>query len=574
MSKCSRPRLRWLAPALMLLLVVSACAQIPTSGEIEEGDQVRASLDDPIIRLLARPPARGLDPESVVAGFLAASASFEDDHAIARLYLTESESQRWDPDAGVVVYSDTPGLGISREQNHVTVTAREVSRIRVDGSLASQSRERVTFPFRLEREGDEWRIAKAPNGLLLTQRDVDRTYRSYSVYFFAPDQDRLIPDPVFVPVGRTGAATSLVRSLLDGPTRWLSPAVTTSVPTGTQLVVDSVPVENGVALVDLSGNVLDASEVDRNRFAAQIVWTLTGLPEVTGVRITVDGSAWQLPNAPAIQTERTWEAFDPNGLPDNAAAVLVRRGAVRKLEGDRSVPVAGPLGTGDVPVRQPAISADGSKVAALTDGGRRAVLQDTFISSKLRTVVTGNNLAPPSMDAVGNLWIVDRTKSGSTVSWRAESGRVAAVKAPELRDVFVESLRVALGGTRVAVVVRDRSGSRQLLLGRVVRNGRDVSLQAFRPLADSLAGVRDVTWMSADALAALGRDRGGVFQPFQIRIDGGVEELGGSTLQGIQSITAAPGFPLLAARSGSEIWQSIDTTWREVQRGRDPAYPG
>lgn len=567
-------RLRGVLVAATLALGLAACAEIPTSGPIEEGDQVRASVDDPIIRLLPRPPASGLDPEALVSGFLAASASFEDDHAVARLYLTPTEAQRWDPEEGVVIYDDGPGLAISRQENRVDVEATEVSRIGVDGSLSTRSGQRVTFRFRVERVGEEWRISKAPDLLLLTQRDVDRTYRSYSVYFLAPDQDRLVPDPVFVPVGRSGPATSLVRSLLDGPTRWLAPSVTTAVPLGTELVVDSIPVENGIALVDLSGAVLDATEGDRNRLSAQVVWTLTELPEVTGVRITVDGSPWQLPDAPAVQSEQTWAEFDPNGLPESAAAVLVRGGVVRRVEGDGSVPLSGPLGQGAVVARHPATSADGALVAALTDGGTRVVLEERFVSAKLATVFEGNNLAPPSMDAPGNLWLVDRANGGSTVHLVGRSGRLKRVAAPALRDRVVRSLRVALDGTRVAVVVRDARAGRQLLLGRVVQNGRNVSVQAFRPLEDSLLEVRDVTWMAADALAVLGRDRGSVLQPFQITIAGGVDQLGGSSLQGIRDITAAPGFPLLAARAGAEIWENREVVWRQSQRGRDPAYPG
>jgi hypothetical protein len=555
-------------------LVLSSCAEIPTSGPIRQGEQVQASFDDPVIRVLPRPPEQGLSPEGVVSGFLAASASFEDDHGVARQFMTAEASDQWRPDAGVVVYDDRPGLDIRRRARAVTVTARENAHINVDGSLAPRSGEIVDLPFTVERVGDEWRISSAPNGLVLTRFDVARTYRSYALHFVAPHQERLVPDPVFIPIGRTGAATTLVRSLLDGPTRWLAPAVSTAVPTGTELVVDSVPVENGVALVDLTGTVLDAGDVDRERLAAQLVWTLTELPDVTGVTITVDGSLLPLPDAPAVQNEETWAAYNPNGLPTSAAALLVRQGVVRRVQDDGSTPVEGTLGSGAVRARHPATSADGSVVAALLDNGSTAVVEEPFLSKALETVLEGNNLAPPSMDAVGSLWLVDREDGGSRVWRRTPDGRLRAVQVPELRNRVVSGLRVSLDGTRVAVVVLDREGLGSLLMGRVVQGGGRVEIQALQRLEDDLSEVRDVTWMTADSLAVLGRERGSVLQPFEIGIDGTIDELGGTTLRRIRTITAAPGFPLLASTSGAGIWESSALGWRAFLPGRDPAYPG
>ena len=577
MSRSMGPRVAAASGLVVLLAVsafLSACAQIPTSGPVQQGEQIRASFDEQVIRVLPRPPAQGLEPEQVVSGFLAATASFEDDHAVARQFLTSDAAARWDPATGVVVYDDRPGLKIERTGRTVVVSAREVGHISGDGSQAPRSGSPIGFRFTVERVGGEWRISRAPDGLLLTRFDVTQTYRSYSLHFLAPQQDRLVPDPVFIPLGRAGAATSLVRSLLDGPTRWLAPAVSTAVPAGTELVVDSVPVENGVALVDLSASVLEASDLDRERLAAQLVWTLTELPDVTGVQISVEGSPLELPDAPAVQSEETWERFDPNGLPASAAALLVRQGVVRRVDGDSAVPLAGPLGSGDFDARHPATSADGSVVSALLDGGRTAVIEQRFLSAELTTVLEGNNLAPPSMDARGSLWLVDRAAGESTVWLLPKGGRLQGVVAPELGNRFVLSLRVALDGTRVAVVVRNRAGQGELLVGRVVRTGGRVTLQAFRPLEDTLTEVRDVTWMSASSVAALGRDQGSVLQPFELGIDGGIDELGGTTLQGIRSVTAAPGFPLLASTSTGGIWQSTTVGWRVYLAGQDPAYPG
>ena len=79
--------------------------------------------------------------------------------------------------------------------------------------------------FDLTKVDGEWRIEDLPQGLLLSQSDVDRAFRSFSVYFFNPAFETLVPDPRMVPVIGPGLATTLVRRLVAGPSDWLQPAV-------------------------------------------------------------------------------------------------------------------------------------------------------------------------------------------------------------------------------------------------------------------------------------------------------------------------------------------------------------
>jgi len=571
----SRPRARGAVAAFVLItLFVTACAQIPSSGPIEQGEQVRAPFDDPLIRVLPHPPQPGAKPEEVVRGFLAAEASFDDDHGVARQYLTDEASQTWNPDAGVVVIDDDPAPSLVATGHDVHLTAREVAFIGSDGSLKPRSGEVFKDKFVVRREGGEWRISEVPNGLHLTRLDVARTYRSYSLHFFTPDQERLVPDPVFVPVGLTGAATSLVRSLLDGPTRWLAPAVQTAFPAGTELVVDSVPIENGVALVDLSSDVLEADDLDRQRLAAQLVWTVTELPDVTDVQLTVEGSPLRLPSAPLVQNQTTWEQYDPNRLPDSAIGLFARRGTIREIHDSSSTPISGPLGNGRFLARAPAISPDGGLVAALSADGGAAVSQERFLPSDLTTVLVGNDLAAPSIDGASAIWLADRVGGGTRIWVQPRDGRIQQVSSPELRHRHVIAMETALDGARVAVLVRGPDQQGELLIGRVVRGGGTVELQALRSVEDSLSDLRDITWSTADTLVGLGRRRGSPPQPFQIGIDGSIVEVAGTTLQGIDSLAAAPEFALLAATADGQIRQLDGAAWQLLFRGRDPAYPG
>lgn len=567
-------RLLRIGVPILVLVVLSGCAQMPTSGPVDEGGEVNAALDESVIRVLPRPPAQGLDPDAVVAGFLAASASFEDDHAVARQFLTADAAETWQPEARVVVIDDRPPLELERSGRSVRLSAAEIAVINPDGALSPRAGEKIVDRFLLAKVGDEWRIDDLPNGLYLNQFDVARTYRSYSLHFLAPKTERLVPDPVFVPIGRTGAATSLVRSLLDGPTRWLAPAVVTAIPPGTRLVVDSVPVENGIAQVDLSAEVLEASPTEREQIAAQLAWTLSELTDVTGVQISVEGSLLELPSAPAVQTAQTWISYDPNALPESASGVLVRKGVVAQLDEQTPEPIVGPLGSRSLQVSDPAISADGSVVAALVSGGTKVVLQERFVSGSLSTVLRGNKFIAPSFDASGSLWLVDRSKGESALYCRLPTGRLLRVRSPELRDRAVVSFRIALDGTRAALVVKDAAGRGELLVARVVAGTGDIRLQALRPLERSLTDVRDVVWIAADRVVALGGDRTSVLEPIAIGIDGQITPFGGTPLQGINGLAGSPGFDLLASTKNSGIWQSAGVGWRFFSGGTAPAYPG
>lgn len=565
--------------AVLVAAMLAACAQIPTSGPIEEGDQVRAAVDDPLIRVLPRPPQAGLSREQVVSGFLAASASFDDDHAVAREYLTTMASQRWDADAGVAVYDDQVGLNMKTRAQVVDVRTREVGAIGADGAFATRAGDEITRRFVLTRVDGDWRIAHLENGLLLTRLDVARTYRSYSLNFLAPGQDRLVPDPVYVPVDRAGAATSLTRSLLDGPTQWLAPAVDTAIPSGTHLVVDAVPVENGIAQVDLSREALEAVDNTREQMVAQLVWTLTGLPDVTGVEVSVEGSVLPLPGADGVQTQEDWPQYDPNALPEPTPLLLVRQGRVFQADEDKATPLDNALGDGSLAVSSPTASADGLDVAALTDDRHTAVVVDGDHPDQVKTVHSGGVMVAPSMDATGALWLAERD-DGSTRFWtRPLDGKLQRVQVPSLNSHRVVALSVAMDGTRAVVVIRPNSAKQtgpppSLFFCRIVRTANSVSLQALRPLAASIQRISDVSWSSSESLLVLGHAPGAVRQPYQVQLDGTYDTVGGAALQGIASVTAAPGLPLVAATRDDSLWLNNGTKWREWIVGSEPSYPG
>lgn len=269
-------------------------AQVPTSGPIQQGAQVSGNSVDQFIRVIARPPRPDMTAPEIVQGFLDASASFDGDHAVARQYLTADASERWDSSSGVVVYEGAPSLQESGP--NIRFSAAQAGVIGPSGRYQVEAPgTEATTTFGLVETDEGLRIDRLPNGLLLSQNDVDRAFRSYALYFFDPTFQILVPDSRMIPVIGPGLATTLVRRLLEGPNEWLRPAVRTGFPDGVNLNIDAVLIDGGVAQVDLDASAQLADDSSRQALSQQLVWTLRQLPDVQAVSITSAGQPLFVP---------------------------------------------------------------------------------------------------------------------------------------------------------------------------------------------------------------------------------------------------------------------------------------
>jgi hypothetical protein len=549
------------------MLTLTSCASIPTAGPVREGAEVRSDQEQPFIRTIARPPRPGMTPTQIVNGFLEASASFDSDHEVAREYLAPEQRTQWDPSVGAVVYDSTESMLAEDGEANLTLTGPQVASI-------SERREYTPAPadavvdarFLLRLVGSEWRIAELPQGLLLTELDVERAFRPFDLYFLDPSESILVPNQVVVPE-RTGIGATLVAELLRGPTDWLAPAVVSAFPEGADLAVDSVPVEDGIAQVDLTSEVLEAGARERQALSAQLVWTLRQLPDVTGVRITVQGVPLQVPGAPTVQTRATWERFDPNGLSANSTAYGVVDGRLTALREPEPVQAPGPAGSGEVVLNRPAISPEEDLVAGLSADAETLFLGRLEGGASLPAVLAGTRLNAPSWDALGTVWTVDRGPAGPVIWTVGIGGQPVAAAAPEIAGLDVTAFRIARDGARAAVVTGG-----QIYLARVIRGDGGFTVEGLRPIAPAIRHVIDVSWYDADRVLVTG-DSGGVVEPFIVSPGGSVARLGG-VLPGLTTVTGVVGRPVLAGTTAGLIWQLSDTGWQEAIAGRDPAYPG
>lgn len=553
----------------LVALLLAGCSGIPTSGPIQQGEQVGVGREDQFIRVIARPPRAGMDRAEVVQGFLEASASFDGDHAVARQYLTTAADATWRPADGVVVYDGTAELA-ERAGDEVVASAPLVGSITDDGryEVAAPGREARSV-FGLTLVDGEWRIDALPQGLLLSRPDVDRAFRTYDVYYFDPQFEVLVPDPRTVPVIGPALPTALVAALLAGPTDWLAPAVRTGFPDGTGLALDSVPIDNGVARVDLTAVARSADDETRKALSAQLVWTLRQIPDVNAVEVTAGGQPLLVPGVSSPQPQDAWPAVDPGGLDASATGYVVQGGQVRRLLPDGPRAVAGQAGTGRPPLGDIAVSYDGLLVAGVDPAG--TVWSGPMVTGgELEPLAAGSTPVSPQFTRDGALWVTDGDGVVRTVSTEGVVRRVPVEGLPVRTSVV--SVAPARDGARAAVVVRAR-GRTGLLLARVVRRGADVRLTAPVRVESRLTEVVDVAWAGADGVAVLGSDGAGPLQAFVVDVARGTLRALGAPTDPV-SIAAAPDLPVLIAARDGAVYQVSAGLWTERLRATNPAYPG
>ena len=549
--------------------LLAGCAGIPTSGPIQQGPEVPDGPSDQVIRVIVRPPAPDMTPTQIVSGFIEASASFEDDHAVARQYLTAQAAASWDPLAGTRVYDGVPTLAPNGPAT-VDMTATQA------GSITADGRFQVSAPGRILRESftldyveGQWRIANPPPGLFLARSDIDRAFRSYDVYFLDPDFTTLVPDTRLIPAAGAGLATSLMQAMAAGPTEWLAPAVRTALPDGAGLAVNAVPVEEGVAVVDLDASVRLASDATRRALSAQILWTLGQVPGVLAVDLRAGGQALPVPGVPNPQPEGAWPGFDPNAMPANAAPYAERNGRVVQIGGAVPLSVPGGAGAGVPPLQGIAVTLDATRVAGLDDQGALWAA-DTRAGASSVDLISAPGQSRPSFGRGTAAWVVGPDQQ---LKQARADGTVYTIPVDGLSTKMrIESVSVSRDGTRMALIVRRGPRTFVMMAVIVLREGT-ARVQTPVRVDDRLTSVVDVAWAEDDRLLALGSEGAGAPQVYEIDLARATVRSLGAPADPLR-VAAAPGFPPLAASADGQVYSYAGGPWVALGFGGSPSYPG
>jgi hypothetical protein len=498
-----------LAVVVLLLGLVTGCVSVPTAGPVEKVEGQPPECQN-CINIDVAPPSPGDEPKQIVQGFLRATSNFQPSYAVARQFLTTGAAEKWAPETGVSIYSGS----LQAAGTTVILDGRLVGSLGPDRTYTAQDKAwRVNFG--MVKEKGEWRISTPPAGLMVAEFAFSSFYQSYNLYFVG-NGSVLVPDPIYLPNLRNQAsiASVLMRALLNGPSDWLSPAVTSAIPEGTALSVDAVTINDGVAEVALSDNVLSLNDGQRTLMAAQVLYTLQATG-IQGVTFTVNQQPYAIPGADQgtyeVVLDSRFAAFDPipPGIVDGVYAARSGKLQVAPSITDPSQlsSVPGPLGEGRWSIDQLAISATGSDIAAVTDGGtvlRRAALPDGTVATVLDGV---SGLLRPELTRFSELWAVGRS-GGPQRLWVERDGRVTEITSTILSRGTVRAFSISPDGVRMALI-REIDGRTELGLARIVR-GERIRLDGWQPLdvtrstTPDLSVVRDLGWSDATSLVVLG----------------------------------------------------------------------
>jgi hypothetical protein len=563
-------------PAVLTAVLVGGCAAIPESSPVQVvGPRMSETTEPPVA-----PPPDGLDPLSVVRGFIEAGSRQANRHAAARAYLTNEAKATWNDTGPIVVLADTfntvysAGSGDAQTEDfrQVLLRGQQLGQLAADGAFTA-NRTTITPTMDLIKQNGQWRISRPPEALHVLYVDFRTTYRSIGVTFVDPTRGMLVTDRRWVPAQPSSSWPSrAIDLLLGGPSSAVRGAVVNELD-GAKTRTNVVLGENDVLTVDLT-DVPELSDTQRQLAAAQIAGSLREIV-AQKIRILVDG-------APLVANKAEWLAtdalpFTPDDLvkPD-LSPLAVDNHRVVKVEGGGGI--EGPAGNGALAVESAAQSADGALFAVVANdgGGPRLWMgppgspQQVRLQAASMTRPTWRRGAPPEAWTVIN--------SGTGVGVQLTSAGSLAPFSVDLSDLAVKGriteLRLSRDGTRVAAVVEG------VLYIAIVAGSQDgTKVRNPRPLVGpGAAQVADVDWKGPDrvVVATRGKDNP---QVYEVTVDGLTwTPYENTNLTGpLTGIAAAVGRPVLVADQGG-LWFARDTSelWYSegLSRGTDPFYAG
>lgn len=549
---------------LLGTLSLSGCAGIPTSSQVYYGEEISEDTSTQFVRVIARPPSLNMTPAEIVRGFLDACADPSENYEIARQYIAIESAENWNPLTGIEIY-EASTVETTEDLNTITVGAVKL------GTISDLGRFQVGDPgaeisksFDLEQNsGGQWRISNLSDGILLSSGDVDRSFRSFPIYFFNTELSSLVTDSLLVPVSNSGAATSLVRSLLDGPSPYLSPVATSAFPVGTTLTYGSVPILDGIAQVDLSSEILGANEVTRRALSAQLVWTLSALANVSAVQISVSGQPLALANVSSLQTILDWQGFSVLPDPDRTNLNVIRNEKVYSVgDGIESL-----KHVSMTPLIFASANAADTRIASVTaDLKSLQVVQSSESTFKL--VAQGEQISKPTWDRDGSIYFSDFGLGVREVSSDGTLREVLVDASTLGTSDQVKQVAVSSDGVRVAVVMSD--GIQDVIaVGAIFKSNDETRIIGLHRIERSIVSVRDIVWSSPTSIAAIGTDESKADLIFDVSLLDGKSTLSSTPIGAQQVSVDGTGKLFVSAIDGTNqlVYQQSFGSWTEITSG-------
>lgn len=476
------------AVATILALVLTACAGLPVGGPVHVGKAIDEVEGPPDFSYVPDGPVEDATPQQIVEGFIAAGSGPRGNWEVAQEFLTTAFRQQWQPQAGVTVYRPGESSVSAPSENEIVFTVDPVATVDATGAYEPAEQGVIPFAFTLTEEDGQWRIAQAPDGIVLDANRFGSVFQSYDLAYFDPDWDTVIPDVRWFPA--TNPATRIAAALVSGsPSPWLTGSVRTAFTGEVGLAQPSVPVESGVAQISFEPAIRDLGRETLSRMKAQLDASLAGAG-ILDVQMLVGDEPLDVSAAPTRST-----AVD-------ARALVLQDGRFGFLAGNDIEEVDG-FGETLQAVEARAIETDAARTTAAVRTASGAILR-VQADGLVDELDTRPAMVTPTIDTQGYIWTVPRDQPQEVVAYGPDdtaqtipSGWVGATE--------VSAMRVSRDGSRIAALVR--AGGRSVVwVAGIVRDqdGAPVSLsESVLPVANLSGRGLDLAWIDGSTLALL-----------------------------------------------------------------------
>jgi len=475
---------------VLISLALVACGNIPKNSSIQEGSILGSVPEGSIVRVIASTPQEGMTPEEIVSGFLNASASSENDFKIAREYLIPELRDTWQPTQQIQVYEGQGRLS-SNQSNSVVFTAPLNSVIDDRSRITlSEPDSQLVQEFKLKKVDDEWRINLDIRGLLISRADLNRSFTTFPLWFPDSSLKTLTPDIVVLPRSTTGNATRLMQLLLAGPGENLAGAVRSAFPVGTTLAINSVPINNGLATVSLNESVLNAEPFLREVLSAQIVKTLSRIPEIRTVRINVGSQSLIVPNTPIRQSMTLWEKFSPDSNRE-ADALAIQDGKIFRISTELVSAISDDYFNSGRWFAA-TTNRDENILSAVTEDRTKLVVQNSTASTPRRVIVEGQGFRIPHSDIFDAIWVTGVNQISVIRKNWVINVSIDGIDKQNVIDVIPSP-----DGVRALLITNTVYGT-ELRIGTIVRDDQSIKIINVRKLVRDGFSVAQATWQDSE----------------------------------------------------------------------------
>lgn len=493
---------------LIAALALVGCAGIPVSGPVQAGVPAVSGDDEPFAFRPAG-PSDGASSADIVRGFIAAAVRPQDNYGTAREFLSDDFAKTWNPNAGVLLH-ESPNVVVDEGAGVVQLTISAVGLVKPSGNYAEyEENVPATLSFGLTQVDGQWRINKAPDGIVLLRQTFERLYTQRSLYFFDPTFNRLVPDVRWFPNG-ADTQTRIVEALLAGPAEPLAaPVLATAFPAGITLERQSVVQSDGELVVDLDPAIVRLERITQQRMKLQLTRSLLG-GSVVSVQLRAGGAVLDIRDITDVPVLQQVDPRAAVGIGDSFG--WLSSGDVVAIDG-----ISGPVA--DLRPDAVALDAEYGRAAVRNAEGISVVADGAVVPIDARP-----GLMAPALDIEGFVWTIPgNDPEGLQVTDLGGAATTIESGWGDLQSVV--SIGISRDATRLLVYGIGDGGGVLRVYG-IVRDadGRPTGLSGdWFDLVPAEGSPVGATWTDESAVASVAASSSG--QPTVVsQVVGGVSE--------------------------------------------------